>query len=171
MYSTVRCTPDLRLTPEQKLLKPPINAVVSPRVQPARIPYKCPSSIRAARAIASNISPVCPFQGNRLPLPDFLLRPVHPILEPHPSCSIQQSTLPGFSLTLGLPDLVSSLNHFRDNVKLVAHHPNVSKIIPGAPDVGYPHVDGYKLDRLRLLVCAAAIPPQKLPKPRRTFRT
>ncbi len=202
MYSTVRCPRALRFTAENKLLRLSVKAVVRPRVQWAKIPSKCPSTIRSTRAIGSRSSPVCPaspapnarvseqlpglhrilplvdalkhqphlvgharhapFQGHRLPLFGFLLRPVHSVLEPHPARPLQPVPLPGVGPALGLPYLVACLHHILDDVELVVHHLSVPKVVADALGIGGAHVDGHVLDRLRMTV----VPQQFLSKSR-----
>jgi hypothetical protein len=157
MYSNVRYPRALLFTAENRMLSPSMKAVVRPRIQWARIPSKRPSTIRAARAIGSSSSPVCPriactqahrvseqlhgplgilpladalkhqprlvrqsryapFQGHRIPLLRFFFPPVYPVLEPHPTRTLQPVPFPGVSPTLCLPDLLARLHPILDAV-------------------------------------------------------
>jgi hypothetical protein len=58
-----------------------------------------------------------PFQGQRIPLLGFLFRPVHPVLEPHPTRPLQPVPLPGVGPALRLPNLVARLHPILDEVE------------------------------------------------------
>ena len=92
------------------------------------------------------------FQGHRLPLLGFLFRPVHPVLEPHPTRPLQPVPLPGVCPALRLPNLVARLHHILDDVELIVHHPSVPEVVADALGVGGAHVDSHMLDRLGMAV-------------------
>ncbi len=93
-----------------------------------------------------------PFKSQRLPLRDFLLSPVNPVLEPHPPSPLQPVQLPSIGPALGLPDLVARLHSVLDDVDFVVHHLSVPKVVAHSLGIGGTHVDGHVLNRLGMPV-------------------
>ena len=75
--------------------------------------------------------------GHRLPLLGFLIRPVHPVLQPHPTRPNQPGPLPGVCPALGFPHQVESFHHILNDLELVVHHRNVPEVV--AHPVGDAH--------------------------------
>ena len=82
----------------------------------------------------------------------LLLRPVDPVLEPHPPGSLQTLPFPGVGPALRLPDLVTSLHPILDDVELVVHQPDVAEVVAHSLGVGRTQVDHHMLDGLGMAV-------------------
>ena len=104
-----------------------------------------------------------PFQSHRLPLLGFLLRPVHPVLQPHPTRPFQQIPLPGVTPTLDLPDSVACLHNILDDMELIVHHLRVPEVVAHPLDVGRAHVYGHVLDSLGMPVVTQQFRSKSLP--------
>jgi hypothetical protein len=104
-----------------------------------------------------------PFQRHRISLLGFLLRPVHPDLEPHPPRSFQGVPFPSVTPALGLPDLVTRLHHDLNGVELVAHHLRVAEVVAHALNLGSAHVDGHILNGLEMAVVLLQFYSKRLP--------
>ena len=70
-----------------------------------------------------------PFKSYRLPFLGFFLRPVDPVLEPHPTGLLQPISLPGFGPVIGHPDLVARLHDIVDDKEPSAHHSSVPEVV------------------------------------------
>jgi len=82
----------------------------------------------------------------------LLLRPVRPVLEPHPPRPLQKLPLTSIGPTLHLPDLVARLHHILDDVEFVVHHLSVPQVAGHPLGVGRAHVDGHTPYRLGMPV-------------------
>ncbi len=107
-----------------------------------------------------------PFRSHRLPLLGFLLRPVHPVLQPHPTRPFQLLALSGVTPALDLPNLVARLHHILDDMELVVHHLRISEVVTHPLDVGCAHVDGHVLDGLGMPVMTQQFRSKSLPNRR-----
>ena len=83
-----------------------------------------------------------PFQGHRNPLLRLLIRPVHPVLAPHPARPFKPAPFPGVGPARGFPYLVARLHHILDDVELCVHHLSVFEVVADALGVGGTHVGG-----------------------------
>jgi hypothetical protein len=86
------------------------------------------------------------FQGYCLRLLGFLSRPFRPVLEPHPSCSLQPVLLPGVVRAIGFPNVETHLYHTLDEVEIVVHHLSVAEVIADTLGVGGANVACHMLD-------------------------
>ncbi len=94
-----------------------------------------------------------PFPSHNVPwplIPTFghPFRPVHPVLEPHPTFSLQPVPLPDVGLALRLPDLVTSSHHILDDVEPVLGQQGVPEVVAHSLGVGRTDVDRHTLDGL-----------------------
>ncbi len=108
-------------------------------------------------------APDTPFQSHRLPLLGFLLRPVHPVLHPHPPRLFQQIPLPGVTPVLDLPDLVARHHAILGDMELDVHHLRLSDVGTHALDVGRANIYGHLFDSLGMPVVKQQFRSKNLP--------